>query len=88
MSTTVEQPTTVRELTRYVQDEHPSLDPSYHSSLDQLLVVGQPERPEPPAALREVLGSDQFEMQDQQVTGRAQWVAIVNAADTDDGGDR
>jgi|AntDeeMetagen134_2_1112570.scaffolds.fasta_scaffold00268_2 hypothetical protein len=81
MSTTVEDPTTVRELTRCVQDAHPNLDTSYDADLDQLLVVGQPGKPEPPAALREVLVTEHFEIQDQQATGRSRWVAIVNPAD-------
>ena len=76
----VEQPTTVRELTRYVENGHPNLDPSYDAGLDQLLIVGQPGRAEPPAALREVLATGHFEIQDEQVTGRTRWVAIVNPA--------
>lgn len=83
MSTTpgFEDPTTIRELTRYIEREHPNLDPSYDSGLDQLLVVAQPGKPEPPAALRKVLATDHFEILDQQTTGRSRWVAIVNPAD-------
>lgn len=31
MSTTVKQPTTIRELTRYIEREHPDLRPAYNS---------------------------------------------------------
>ena len=53
MSTAVEDPTAVRELTRYVEREYPRLSTSYNARCEQVVVVGQPDRPEPPAALRE-----------------------------------
>lgn len=81
MSATFEEPTTVRALAQYVESEHPDLSPSYHGGLDQLLVVGQPGKPEPPTALREILGRGHFAIQDEQVTGRSRWVAIINPAD-------
>ena len=85
MSSTFETPATVRELTRYVEREHPDLDTSFDARLDQLLVTGTPGRAEPPVALREILGSKHFEVQDEQVTGRKRWVAIVNFTDAREG---
>jgi hypothetical protein len=81
MSTIVEDPATVRELTRYVEREHPRLRTSYNARREQLVVVGQPGQPEPPAALHEVLGSSGFEMQAQTVASRGRWLGVVNAAD-------
>lgn len=80
MNSTVEQPANVVELAHYVIDEHPHLEPSYNAGIGQLLLVGQPGRPEPPVALREMLGCEQFEVQDQQATGRDRWIALVNNA--------
>jgi hypothetical protein len=50
MSTAVEDPATVRELTRYVEHEYPRLSTSYNARREQLVVVGQPGKPEPPAS--------------------------------------
>ena len=79
MSVTDRRPTTVRGLSEYVEAEHPELTPDYDASRDQLLIVGQPGNPEASAALREVLATQRFAIQDEQATGRARWVAIVNA---------
>lgn len=81
MSATVEDPTTVPELLRYVEREHPRLSTSFNGDCEQVVVVGQPGKPEPPAALREVLGRDCFELRAQAVTDRKRWVGVVNVAD-------
>jgi hypothetical protein len=81
VSTAIEEPANVVELAHYVIDEHPHLEPAYNAGIGQLLLVGQPGKPEPPAALREMLGCKQFEVQGQQVTGRDRWIALVNRAD-------
>jgi hypothetical protein len=81
MSTTVEDPATIRELTRYVEREHPRLSTAYNARCEQLVVVGQPGKPEPSAALREILGSSGFEMAAQTVDSRGRWLGVVNAAD-------
>jgi hypothetical protein len=81
MSTIVEDPATIRELTRYVEREHPRLRTSYNARREQLVVVGQPGKPEPPAALREILGSSRFAVQAQTVASRGRWLGVVNAAD-------
>lgn len=83
MSTTFETPTTIRELTRYIEREHPDLQPAYNSGFGQVFVSGQPGQAEPSAALREILGSN-FETQ--TVAIRGHWIGVVNAAD--DGGER
>jgi hypothetical protein len=86
MSTTVEDPATVRELTRYVERKHPRHRTSYNDRCEQLVIVGQPDKPEPPATLREILGSSAFELRAHAVTSRARWLGVVNAAA--DGGER
>jgi hypothetical protein len=83
MSTTVEDPATVRELTRYVEHEYPDLSTSYNGRCEQVVVVGRPGQPEPPAALREVIASNGFEVATQTVASRGRWIGVVNA--TDDG---
>jgi hypothetical protein len=83
MSSAVEDPTTVRELTRYVEHEHPDLSTSHNARCEQVVVVGQHGRPEPPAALREVIASNGFEVATQTVASRGRWIGVVNA--TDDG---
>jgi hypothetical protein len=50
MSATVEDPTTIRELTRYVE-HHTDLDTSYNARHEQVVVVGRPGNPESPAVL-------------------------------------
>jgi hypothetical protein len=50
MSTRVENPATIRDLTRYVEREHPCLRTSHNARREQLVVVGQPGKPEPPAS--------------------------------------
>ena len=85
MSTTVEDPATIRELTQYVEHEHPGLSTSYNARSEQLVVVGRPGKPEPPAALREILGSSQFELRAQTVASRGRWLGVVNAGDNDGG---
>lgn len=77
----VEDPATIRELTRYVEREHPRLRTSYNARCEQLVVVGQPGQPEPPAALREVLGKSEFELRARAVASRGRWVGVVNAGD-------
>lgn len=86
MSTTVEDATTIRELTRYVEREHPCLRTSYNARREQLVVVGQPGQPQPPAALREIIASGGFELRAHSVASRGRWVGVVNAADN--GGNR
>jgi hypothetical protein len=86
MSTTVENPATIRDLTRYVEREQPCLRTSYNARREQLVVVGQPGKHEPPAALREILGSSGFEMEAQTVASRGRWLGVMNAAD--DGGEQ
>lgn len=81
-----EDPTTVRELTRYVEHAHPDLRASYNDRHKQLIVVGQPGRPEPPAELREIIGGGRFELRAHAVADRGRWVGVVNAAD--DGGNQ
>jgi hypothetical protein len=83
MSTMVEDSTTIRELTRYVEREHPDLKTLLNDRHEQLVVVGQPGHPEPSAALREVLGSGQFQMQAETTDSRGRWLGVVNAADDD-----
>jgi uncharacterized protein YabE (DUF348 family) len=80
----VENPTTIRELTRYVE-HHTDLDTSYNARHEQVVVVGRPGNPESPAALREILGSDDFEMQAQTVASRGRWLGVINASE--DGGE-
>jgi hypothetical protein len=77
----VEQPTTIRELTRYVEHEHPALSTSYNARCEQLVVVGYPDHSEPSAALRETIASNGFEIEAQTVASRGRWVGVVNAAD-------
>jgi hypothetical protein len=81
MSAAVEDPATIRELTRYVEHEHPRLSTSYNARREQLIVVGQRGKPEPPAALREIIGSNDFEVQAQTVASRGRWLGVVNATD-------
>jgi hypothetical protein len=77
MSSPVENPATVRELTRYVEHEHPALSTSYNARCEQVVVVGQPGRPEPPAALREVVTTNGFKMQAQTVASRGRWLGVI-----------
>jgi hypothetical protein len=77
MSSAVEDPATVRELTRYVEREYPRLSTSYNARCEQVVVVGQPGRPEPPAALREVVASNGFEVQAQAVASRGRWLGVI-----------
>jgi hypothetical protein len=86
MSASVEEPANIRELTRYVEREHPRLRTLLNDQHEQLVVVGQPGHPEPPAALREVLGSSGFEMRAETADSRGRWLAVINTAD--DGGNR
>jgi hypothetical protein len=88
MSSAVEDPATVRELTRYVEHEHPDLSTSYNARCEQVVVVGRPGSPEPPAALREILGSSEFRLQAQAVADRGRWVGVVNATDREGGKNR
>jgi hypothetical protein len=81
MSTAVEDPTTVRELTRYVEREYPRLSTSYNARCEQVVVVSQPGRPEPPAALREIIASNGFEVATQTVASRGRWIGVVNPSD-------
>jgi hypothetical protein len=84
MSTMIDNPTTIRELTRYVEREHPDLRTLLNDQHEQLVVVGQPGHPEPSAALREVLGSSGFEMQAQTTDSRGRWLGVI----TDSGDNR
>lgn len=77
MSTTVANPTTIRELARYVEREHPDLSTSYNDQHKQLVVVGQPGHPEPSAALRETITSSGFEIGTQTVASRGRWLGVV-----------
>jgi hypothetical protein len=77
MSSAGEDPTTVRELTRYVEHEHPDLSTSHNARCEQVVVVGQHGRPEPPAALREVVASNGFEMTAQTVASRGRWLGVI-----------
>ncbi|WP_435078963.1 hypothetical protein [Halococcus sp. AFM35] len=81
MNSAVEDPATVRELTRCVEHEHPDLSASYNGRCEQVVVVGQPSSPEPPAALREIIASNGFEMATQTVASRGRWIGVVNARD-------
>ena len=81
MSSAVEDPTTIRELTRYVEHEHPDLSTSYNARCEQVVVVGRPGQPEPPAALRETIASNGFEMKAQTVASRGRWIGVINPAD-------
>jgi hypothetical protein len=85
MSASVEVPTSIRELTRYVEREHPQLRTSYNARCEQLVVVSQPGHPEPSAALREILASSDFEMGAQTVASRGRWLGVINASE--DGGE-
>jgi hypothetical protein len=84
MSAAVEDPATIRELTRYVEHEHPRLNTSYNARREQLIVVDQPGKPEPPAALRGIIASNDFEVQAQTVASRGRWLGVVNATDGDE----
>jgi hypothetical protein len=77
MNATVEDPATVRELTRYVEHEHPDLSTSYNARCEQVVVVGHPGQPEPPAALREVIATNGFEMRAQTVASRGRWLGVI-----------
>jgi hypothetical protein len=79
MSSAVEDPATIRELTRYVEHEHPDLSTSYNARREQVVVVGRPGQPEPPAALREVIATNGFEVATQAVASRGRWIGVVNA---------
>jgi hypothetical protein len=81
MSSAVEDPTTIRELTRYVEHEYPDLSTSHNARCEQVVVVGQPGQPEPPAALREIIASNGFEVATQTVASRGRWIGVVNARD-------
>jgi hypothetical protein len=81
MSTAVEDPTTARELTRYVECEYPRLSTSYNARCEQVVVVSQPGRPEPPAALRKIIASNGFEVATQTVASRGRWIGVVNPPD-------
>jgi hypothetical protein len=81
----VEHPTTIRELTRYVEREHPRLRTSYNDRHSQLVVVGQPGHSEPSAALRETITSSDFEIGTQTVASRGRWLGVINASE--DGGE-
>jgi hypothetical protein len=81
MSSAVEDPATIRELTRYVEHEYPRLSTSYNAQCEQMVVVGQPGQPEPPAAFREVIASNGFEVATQTVASRGRWIGVVNTAD-------
>jgi hypothetical protein len=85
MSSAVEDPVAVRELTRYVEHEHPDLSTSYNARCEQVVVVGRPGQPEPPAALREIIASNGFEVATQTVASHGRWIGVVNAADADGG---
>jgi hypothetical protein len=85
MSTAVEDPTTIRELTRYVEREYPRLSTSYNARCEQVVVVGQPGSPEPSAALREIIASNGFEVATQTVASRGRWIGVVNARDAGEG---
>jgi hypothetical protein len=85
MNSAVEDPATVRELTRYVEHEHPDLRTSYNARREQVVVVGQPGSPEPPAALREIIASNGFEVATQTVASRGRWIGVVNAEDAGEG---
>jgi hypothetical protein len=82
MSATVEEPTTVRELTRYVE-HHTVLRTSYNARREQLVVVGKPGE-QPPIGLWEILGSSDFEMQTVTADSRGRWLGVINASE--DGG--
>jgi hypothetical protein len=84
MSTTFEEPTTIRELTRHVEREHSDLRTLLNDQHEQLVVVGKPGD-EPPIGLWEILGSSDFEMQTVTADSRGRWLGVINAAD---GGDR
>ena len=77
MNATVEDPATVRELTRYVEHEYPRLSTSYNARCEQVVVVGRPGQPEPPAALREIIAASGFELQAQGVASRGRWLGVV-----------
>jgi hypothetical protein len=78
MSTVVEDPATIRELTRYVEREYPRLSTSYNARCEQVVVVGRPGQPEPPAALREIIAANGFEVATQTVASRGRWIGVVN----------
>jgi hypothetical protein len=80
MSATVEESASIRELTRYVEREHPDLRTLLNDQHEQLVVVGQPGD-EPPIGLWEILGSSGFEMQTVTTDSRGRWLGVVNAAD-------
>jgi hypothetical protein len=80
MSIAIEDSATVRELTRYVEHEYPALSTSYNARCEQLVVVGQPGQPEPPA-LREIVATNGFEVATQTVASRGRWIGVVNVAD-------
>lgn len=77
----VEDPATIRELTRYVEREHPRCRTLLNDKHEQLVIVGQPGYPEPPAALREVLGSSGFEVQAKTADSRGRWIGVVTGDD-------
>lgn len=81
MSSAVEDPATVRELTRYVERECPRLSTSYNARCEQVVVVGRPGQPEPPAALREIIAANGFEVATQTVASRGRWIGVVNLPD-------
>ena len=81
MSTAVEDPATVRELTRYVEHEYPDLTTSYNARCEQVVVVGRPGSPEPPAGLRGIIASNGFEVATQAVASRGRWIGVVNERD-------
>lgn len=54
---------------------------SYDDAIDQVLLVALPGLTEPPTSLRRVIDSSRFEIDDEQVTGRNRWIALVSSAE-------
>lgn len=81
MSTTVENPATIYELTRYIEREHPQLKTSYNDRHEQVMIVGQPGKPEPPAALREIIGGERFEARTETVATRGRWIGVITGSE-------
>lgn len=80
MSAVVEEPASIRELTRYVERELPNLKTLLNDQHEQLVVVGQPGA-KPPIGLWEILGGNSFEMQVKTTDSRGRWMGVTNAAD-------
>lgn len=68
---------TISELAHYVETEHPKLRTLLNDRHRQLVIIGQPGHPEPPATFREAFGSSSFEIETETADDKGRWLAVV-----------